>query len=42
MSHATARTRQAGTSFESQTVTGRQRIWEPGLPDLSTLRPRAV
>jgi len=26
MSHATARTRQAGTSFESQTVTGRQRI----------------
>ena len=40
LSHATARPRQAGTSFESQTATGRQADQEPAHRDLSTLRPR--
>jgi hypothetical protein len=36
---ATARPHGAGTSFVSQTVTGRQAVREPALRGLSTLRP---
>ena len=41
-SHATARPRQAGTSFESQATSGRQADREPAHRDLSTLRPGSL
>jgi hypothetical protein len=42
LSHATARPRQAGTSFESQATTSRQAVREPAHRDLSTLRPDSL